>query len=44
MGEMNNAYKVVLRKREGTGPLGRSTRRWGEQYQYTHTHSVVVVR
>jgi hypothetical protein len=28
MGEMRNAYKVLVRKPEGRSPLGRSTHRW----------------
>jgi hypothetical protein len=28
MGEMKNAYKILVRKPEGKRPLGRITRRW----------------
>jgi hypothetical protein len=28
MGEMRNAYKVLVGKPEGKGPLGRPRRRW----------------
>jgi len=28
MGEIRNAYKILVRKSEGKGPLGRPRRRW----------------
>jgi hypothetical protein len=28
MGEMRNVYKILVRKREGTRPLGRPRHRW----------------
>jgi len=28
MGEMRNAYKILVRKPEGKGPLGRRRRTW----------------
>jgi hypothetical protein len=28
VGELRNAYRVLVGKREGKGPLGRSRRRW----------------
>jgi hypothetical protein len=28
MGELRNEYKILVRKSEGTGPLGIPRRRW----------------
>jgi len=31
LGEMRNAYKILIGKPEGKRPLGRQRRRWGYQ-------------
>jgi hypothetical protein len=32
MGEMKNIYKIVVRKRDRYGPLGRPRNRWNDYY------------
>jgi hypothetical protein len=36
IGEMRNAYKILVGKPEGKRPLGRPTRRWDDSLRIDH--------
>jgi hypothetical protein len=41
MGEMRNAYRILVGKPEGNRPLGRGRRRWKDSIKTDHRDDVV---